>query len=341
MDSLEKAESLSGGQLDIKAIFESSDEPLKVPLSRHTPKACLRREPEGEEQTEVDDFHYQATAGWDYGGNEIAVIQPGAAVYFHSLQFATELNGQQGIVVRLDEESGRWVVKLSNGEEKFTKQDNLSCVGTADAYSYDSYYWGACIQPYPGMGLDMGCASFGSAASTAAGSSKLTASFSSQDDEGVEPRTTVMMRNLPNTYSRDLLMELLLSAGFQGAYNLIYLPIDFNTGYGFGYAFINFVSTEEAHRFFERFHGFHDWDFDSKKICEVAWSDALQGIRDHIERYRNSPVMHPSVPDEFKPMLFMNGVRVPFPASTRKIRAPRIRARFIAGNKGGKKPPAT
>ena len=30
--------------------------------------------------------------------------------------------------------------------------------------------------------------------------------------------------------------------------------------------------------------------------------------------YRNSPVMHPMVPETFKPMLFVEGEKVPFPA---------------------------
>ena len=29
----------------------------------------------------------------------------------------------------------------------------------------------------------------------------------------------------------------------------------------------------------------------------------------HVERYKNSPVMHKSVPDEYKPAIFKDGVR--------------------------------
>ena len=29
----------------------------------------------------------------------------------------------------------------------------------------------------------------------------------------------------------------------------------------------------------------------------------------HVERYKNSPVMHKSVPDEYKPVIFADGVR--------------------------------
>merc|ERR1712187_1005596 len=72
---------------------------------------------------------------------------------------------------------------------------------------------------------------------------------------------------------------------------------EFKTGVGLGYGFINFVSTEEAERFMQHFNGFSKWSIKSSKICEVSWSDALQGLEENVERYRNLHVMHPSVPD--------------------------------------------
>jgi hypothetical protein len=35
--------------------------------------------------------------------------------------------------------------------------------------------------------------------------------------------------------------------------------------------------------------------------------------------------MHESVPQEYKPALFQNGMLVPFPRPTKKLRAPRVR----------------
>ena len=42
----------------------------------------------------------------------------------------------------------------------------------------------------------------------------------------------------------------------------------------------------------------------------------------HVDRYRNSPVMHRDVPDEYKPVIFKNGVRKNFPRPTKKVKAP-------------------
>merc|ERR1719387_2044578 len=43
---------------------------------------------------------------------------------------------------------------------------------------------------------------------------------------GGEP-TTVMMRNIPNRCTAISLLELLAEQGFQGLYDFVYLPIDF------------------------------------------------------------------------------------------------------------------
>jgi len=137
--------------------------------------------------------------------------------------------------------------------------------------------------------------------------------------------TTVMWRNIPNNYSRDILLELLDSQGFDSAYDFFYSPIDFTNNALLGYAFINFVSTDEADRFYYHFHGFTKWSLKSEKLSEVAWSHPLQGLEGHIERYRNSPVMHPDVSDEKRPVLFKDGKRIPFPHPTKKLRAPHLK----------------
>lgn len=150
-------------------------------------------------------------------------------------------------------------------------------------------------------------------------------SFCSED--GAMDRTTIMMRNIPNNYTRTMLLDLINAEGFQGVYDLVYLPIDFNSNAGFGYAFINLVTPEDAERFRLHFQGYTGWALTSEKVCDVMWSGVHQGLEAHIERYRNSPVMHPSVPDDYKPVVFKDGVRVQFPPPTKLPRAPRIRRR--------------
>lgn len=138
-------------------------------------------------------------------------------------------------------------------------------------------------------------------------------------------RTTVMLRNMPNNYSRSMLLELLDAEGFAGQYDFLYLPMDFQSRASLGYAFINFSSSDAAASFWNTFDGYSNWAIPSRKVSGVSWSGPHQGLEAHIERYRNSPVMCESTPDEYKPILFDRGMRVPFPAPTRRIRAPRVR----------------
>ncbi|CAJ1445200.1 unnamed protein product [Effrenium voratum] len=142
-----------------------------------------------------------------------------------------------------------------------------------------------------------------------------------------EGRTTVMLRNLPNNYTRDMLLDLIDSLGFCGQYDFLYLPIDFQTHACLGYAFVNLIDAGVVPSFWQAFDGFSNWSLPSRKVCYISWSGPHQGLEAHIERYRNSPVMHPEVGDECKPLIFKDGVRVTFPTSTKSVRPPRVRKR--------------
>jgi len=82
---------------------------------------------------------------------------------------------------------------------------------------------------------------------------------------------------------------------------------------------------------FKHFQGFTSWPGphtsteEATSLCEVSWGNPLQGYGAHIYRYRNSPVMHKDVPEEFKPVAFVNGIRIKFPAPTKRIRPPRLK----------------
>jgi RNA recognition motif-containing protein len=143
--------------------------------------------------------------------------------------------------------------------------------------------------------------------------------------ETMESRTTVMLRNLPNNYTREMMLSHLDGLGFAGLYNFFYMPIDFTSEASLGYAFVNFATPRDAQLLMAAFDGFSDWVIPTRKRCYVNWSHPHQGLASNIERYRNSPVMHKDVPDVFKPAVFDHGMRVEFPAPTRRLRCPRLR----------------
>jgi len=137
-------------------------------------------------------------------------------------------------------------------------------------------------------------------------------------------QTSMMLRNTPPELTRDMLRSLLDNSGFKECYDFMYLPLDFKTLSGIGYAILNFVAAAHAVRFEVSFQEFTDWPIASDKVAKVV---RMQGadhmnLEANIRRYRNSPVMHSSVPDQFKPIIFVNGKPAPFPEPTVKIYPP-------------------
>jgi RNA recognition motif-containing protein len=138
-------------------------------------------------------------------------------------------------------------------------------------------------------------------------------------------KTTLMLRHIPNKYTREALLSHIEEFGLQDCIDFIYVPMDFNRMVGLGYAFVNFASSEGAEHARQMFDGFRSWRTTSHKVCEVSFSYPLQGLDAYIEHYRNSCLMHESVPDCCKPALFEAGIRQPFPAPTRQIPVPRVK----------------
>lgn len=148
---------------------------------------------------------------------------------------------------------------------------------------------------------------------------------SDDSDESNAHRTTVMIRNLPEGATRGMLEQLLDGDGFYGCYDFIYVPSDIASGASFFYAFVNLTSPAEARRFQRHFTGFRCWLEPCDKESVVDWSEALQGLFALAERYRNSPLMHKTVPDGLRPAMYRDGKRIAFPPPTRVLRAPRLR----------------
>lgn len=129
-----------------------------------------------------------------------------------------------------------------------------------------------------------------------------------------------MIRCLPQSWMQCDLVELLVQKGFAGLFNLVYLPMNFRNGKNFSYAFLNMVDNASASKLFETLHGL---DVGSS-VIECLWS-SCQGFEANVERYRNNPVMHDTVPLELKPAVYdRKGHQVTFPSPTKHIPKPRI-----------------
>jgi len=140
--------------------------------------------------------------------------------------------------------------------------------------------------------------------------------------------TTVILKNVPKCITTRRLKEILDVEGYSGRFDFCYAPMHFDSGNSFGYSFVNLTSENNVESFKIHFAGFVAWGADlveDATPCEIEITSSAQGRSANIERYRNSPVLHKSVKDEFKPVLLSNGVEVPFPPPTSPIKAPRRR----------------
>jgi hypothetical protein len=135
----------------------------------------------------------------------------------------------------------------------------------------------------------------------------------------------VIFRNLPTMCTRDMLTKTLDAEGFAGLYDFVHVPVSLLDLVGLGYALVNMVDHDSAERARKYFTGFREWPVPASEPCEVRWSSSNQGTAVHIERYRNSPLMHESVPRQYRPALYRNGVLAPFPRPTMRLRPPRVR----------------
>jgi len=147
-----------------------------------------------------------------------------------------------------------------------------------------------------------------------------------EEDELPQNRTTVMLKGIPTSFSRDLLVRLLVDHGFEGFYDLVYVPVDFSCGESKGYAFVNMTSEWQAERMFLHFDSFADWPIPYDGVCTMCWSSVLQGRDAFVAQYVNSPLMHSSVPDACKPGLYdVSGAQILFPLPTKAVIQPRLK----------------
>jgi len=149
----------------------------------------------------------------------------------------------------------------------------------------------------------------------------------------VVPETTVLLRNIPKQFSRVEVVEFLNQHGFSSKFDFVYVPFDFKFERSVGFAFVNLISHEIALEVFDALSGFAWETTKPGKECKVNWASPHQGLEAHIQHFRNSPVMHGDVHEEYKPALFKDGEQVEFPKPTKEIRAPRMRSGHVAGRR--------
>ena len=117
---------------------------------------------------------------------------------------------------------------------------------------------------------------------------------------GKDRRTTVMIKNVPNKYSQQMLKEYLDETNAK-TYDFLYLRMDFTNKCNVGYAFVNFTDPS-AIAVLARARVGQRWTmFKSDKIMELGYAN-IQGKNKLIDKFRNSVVM--DEPPSFRPKIY-------------------------------------
>ena len=103
--------------------------------------------------------------------------------------------------------------------------------------------------------------------------------------KGIDKRTTIMIRHIPNKYSyHDLLEEINMVC--KDNYDFLYLPLDSENNCNLGYAFINFINPLHIIYFYNAFKSRKWLHYNSYKECDLSFAK-YQGkneLTSNIER---------------------------------------------------------
>jgi hypothetical protein len=103
------------------------------------------------------------------------------------------------------------------------------------------------------------------------------------------------------------LIDELDGVGFSGRYDFFYLPMDVHNRTNVGYAFINFLTPEDAQRFYNIFKEYMFKRHSSKKIAGVSPAH-VQGLLSNLEHFLNRAVTQ-SRDSQYRPIVFLDGQR--------------------------------
>eukprot|EP00397_Hematodinium_sp_SG-2012_P011064 GEMP01011192.1.p1 GENE.GEMP01011192.1~~GEMP01011192.1.p1 ORF type:complete len:510 (+),score=65.12 GEMP01011192.1:132-1661(+) len=112
------------------------------------------------------------------------------------------------------------------------------------------------------------------------------------------PMTTIMIRNIPNRYKQNELVQEININELEGTYDFVYLPMDKSTTSNVGYAFVNFIEEQYAVRAMQIFtsYRFSKYQNISRKIASVSVAH-IQGFDANLKHYQASAVNDGKVTD--------------------------------------------
>lgn len=105
-------------------------------------------------------------------------------------------------------------------------------------------------------------------------------------ENGLDSRTTCMLRNIPNKYTQRMLIDF-IEETHRATFDFVYLRMDFKNRCNVGYAFINFIAPQFVISFAKLAKGMQWSHFNTSKICDLTYAN-IQGRDALIRKFRNS-----------------------------------------------------
>ncbi|CAE6436073.1 unnamed protein product [Rhizoctonia solani] len=155
----------------------------------------------------------------------------------------------------------------------------------------------------------------------------------SRIEAGLDTRTTLMLKNIPNKMSTKNLIDF-IEVVAPRAIDFLYLRFDFQNECNVGYAFVNFISISDLLKFMKARLG-RKWNmYASEKVLGAGYAN-YQGKEALVEKFKNSSIM--DTRPAWRPKIFYSsgehvGLPEPFPTGN-SIR--RVRRSFAPGQPGG------
>lgn len=119
---------------------------------------------------------------------------------------------------------------------------------------------------------------------------------------GVDTRTTVMVKNIPNKMTDKELITY-INKVCPRRIDFLYLRMDFQNGCNVGYAFVNFISVQDLLRFAKARLN-EKWNiYSSEKVLQMSYAN-YQGKEALVEKFKNSCIMDER--EEWRPKIFFS-----------------------------------
>lgn len=101
-------------------------------------------------------------------------------------------------------------------------------------------------------------------------------------ENGEDKRTSVMIKNLPSSITKEHFKTIL---GDVGNINYVYLPFDKKNNKILGFAFVNVINYKTILHLYHKLYGKKFEDFDMKKKIEICYSK-VQGKNELIKMFK-------------------------------------------------------